>query len=64
MSEYLRSKMLEVIVERRDAAVWEWRVHLGSHILNSGTELTYPAARFAGNDALFRILISAPGWDE
>lgn len=64
MTEKMRAKLLEVIIERHGVSSWEWRVHLGDHILNSGVEKTLPGARFAGNAALFRILISAPGWDE
>jgi hypothetical protein len=48
-------------VDRKRAA---WRVHLGAEVIISGFESTNTAARFAGNDALFQILISAPGWDE
>jgi len=64
MSEQSRTKLLEVFVDQRSASSWKWSVHFGSCILNSGFERTEAAAKFSGNAALFRILISAPGWDE
>ena len=64
MTEKLRTKLLEVVVEHRGATSWKWSVYLGEHVLNSGFEEILPATRFAGNDALFRIIVSAPGWDE
>jgi hypothetical protein len=63
-TEKMRAKLLEVFIEKRGARSWEWRVHFGDHVLNSGVEETLPGARFSGNAALFRILVSAPGWDE
>lgn len=64
MAETPRTKLLETSVEVSDATSWKWHVYLGDNILNSGFEQSLPAARFAANAALFRILVSAPGWDE
>jgi hypothetical protein len=36
----------------------------GTEVLVCGFESTHTGARFAGYDALFQILASAPGWDE
>ena len=63
MDQKSRTKLLEVFVKERKPS-WEWSVHFGGHILSSGVEKTSVAARFAGNDALFKILSSPPGWDE
>jgi primosomal replication protein N len=56
--------MLEVAIVGRSTSSWEWRVLFGTEVLISGFESTHTGARFAGYDALFQILASAPGWDE
>jgi hypothetical protein len=63
MDQKSRTKLLEVFVEELNES-WRWSVHFGQHILGSGVEKTSIAARFAGNDALFKILASPSGWDE
>jgi hypothetical protein len=56
--------LLEVAIVERSTSSWEWSVHFGAEVLIFGVESTHAGARFAGNDALFQILTSAPGWDE
>jgi primosomal replication protein N len=64
MAQKSHAKILEVAIVGHRTSSWEWRVYLGAEVIISGFESTNTAARFAGNDALFQILISAPGWDE
>jgi hypothetical protein len=64
MAQKSRTKLLEVAIVERSASSWEWSVHFGTEVLISGFESTHTGARFAGNDALFQILASEPGWEE
>jgi hypothetical protein len=64
MAQKSRTKLLEVAIVERSTSSWEWSVHFGAEVLICGVESTHAGARFAGNDALFQILASAPGWDE
>jgi hypothetical protein len=64
MAQKSRSKLLEVSVVERGTSSREWRVYFGAEALISGFDSTQAGARVAGYDALFKILISEPGWDE
>jgi hypothetical protein len=64
MAQKSQTKLLEVSIVERSESSWEWSVHFGAEVLICGTESTHTGARFAGYDALFLILASAPGWDE
>jgi hypothetical protein len=58
MDEMADMPLLEVDVIQRGIASWEWSVRSGEDVQVCGFEQTMPAARFAGNDALFLMLAS------
>jgi hypothetical protein len=57
MDEKHSVKLLEVAVVDRNGFC-EWQVRAGDELLESGSEATRIAARFAGNDARSLILSS------
>lgn len=53
-------RTLEVVVNERGPAFWEWKVNSGPELLLCGFESSRIAAQFAGNDTMFLLLAS--GW--
>jgi hypothetical protein len=58
--EKYRSSMLEVSVTHQPPH-WEWQVTFNGEMMANGFEREQIAARFEGNNAMFRLL--AAGWN-
>jgi hypothetical protein len=56
MAKLPSSLLLEVDIVPRDITSWEWSVSAGDNVHAGGFAETRLAARFAGNEARFRIL--------
>jgi hypothetical protein len=60
MAEISRTTMLEVSTALCKSLKWEWQVSSGGAVCMSGYEDGQLEARFAGYNAMFRLL--ATGW--